>query len=106
MSSTRTLDPRFAWTDEQRAIELLGWETKPEDFERLCQHVISLLCDKGWTREELFALIPEDRLRREIRATAGTFQERHVSLPMFIFMWFHTSRLPEVARQNRQQGGL
>src|SRR5262245_8340119 len=82
MSSTRTLDRRFAWSEELRAIELLDWETKPEDFDRLCQHVIGLLHERGWRRERLFALIPEDQLRQEIRATAQTFQERFVSLPV------------------------
>ena len=104
MSSTRTLDSRFAWTDELRAVELLDWETKPEDFDRLCEHIIGLLCERGWTREGLFALISEDQVRREIRATAQRFQERFVSLPMFVFMWFHTSRLPEVSRQKKERG--
>jgi hypothetical protein len=103
MSSTRILDRRFAWTEEQQAMELLDWETKPEDFDRLCQHVIELLCDKGWTREKLFALIPEEQLRREIRATAERFQERYVSLPKFIYIWFHTSRLPKLVRQRKQK---
>src|SRR6185295_18829896 len=102
MSSTRTLDSRFAWTDELRVVELLDWETKPEDFDRLCQHVIGLLCERGWTRERLFAVIPEEQLRREIRATAQTFEERFVSLPMFVFMWLHTYRLPELSRQKKE----
>lgn len=102
MSSTRKLDSRFAWKEEDRAIELLDWETKPEDFERLCQYVIGLLCDRGhWTRKRLFALIPEEQLRREVRATAETFQERFVSLPMFIYMWLHTGRIPQISRQKR-----
>jgi hypothetical protein len=74
-------------------MELLDWETKPEDFDRLCQHVIGLLCSRGhWAREKLFALIPEEQLRREIRATAETFEERFVSLPMFIYMWLNKKR--------------
>jgi hypothetical protein len=104
MSSTRILDRKFAWTEEQRAMELLDWEIKPEDFDRLCEHIIGLLCTRGWTREKLFALLPEDQLRRELRATAERFQERHVSLPMFILLRFHTSRLPELARQRKQRG--
>ena len=99
MSSTRELDDRFAWTEADRAMELLDWETKPEDFDCLCKHVIGLLCDNGWTREKLFALIPEEQFRREIRATAQTFQERFVSLPMFIYMWLQTGRLPQILRQ-------
>ena len=105
MSSTRTLDRRFAWTENDRAIELLDWETKSEDFDRLCEHVIGLLSERGWTRERLFALIPEDQLRQEIRAMALRFQERFVSLPKFVFMWFHTSRLPEISRQKKQGDG-
>jgi hypothetical protein len=102
MSSTRTLDSRFAWTDKDRVIELLDWATNPEDFDRLCQHVIGLLHDRGhWTRAKLFALITEEQLRREIRATAERFHERFVSLPMFIYVWLHTARLPQISRQNR-----
>lgn len=105
MSSTRKLDGRFVWTDEDRATELLDWETKPEDFDRLCQHVFGLLCSRGhWTREKVFALIPEEQLRREIRATAETFEERFISLPMFIYAWLHTGRLPQVAQQKKEQG--
>jgi hypothetical protein len=105
MSSTRKLDGRFAWTDDDRAMELLDWETKPEDFDRLCQHVIGLLCSRGkWTREKLFALIPEEQLRREIRATAERFQERFVSVPMFIYILLRTRRLPQIARQKRERG--
>jgi hypothetical protein len=104
MSSSRTLDPRFAWAEEDRAIELLDWETKPEDFDRLCQHVVGLLRDRGWTRERLFSLIPEEQLRREIRARAQRFQERSVSLPRYVFLWVHLARLPEIARQKRRGG--
>jgi hypothetical protein len=102
MSSTRKLDGRFDWTDEDRAMELLDWETKPEAFAHLCEHVIALLCNRGhWTREKLSALIPEEQLCREIRTTAERFQEQFVSLPMFIYMWLHTARLPELARQKK-----
>lgn len=77
----------MAWTDEARVIELLDWETKPEDFDCLYQHVIGLLCSRGhWTREKLFALMPEEQMRLEIRATAERFEERFMSLPMFIYL--------------------
>jgi hypothetical protein len=104
MSSTRKLSDKLPLSDELRAIELLDWETKPQDFERLFEHVIGLLSERGWTREKLFALIPEEQFRREVRGTAQTFQERFITLPGYIFMWFHTSRLPEASRQKKIQG--
>jgi len=104
MSSTRTLSNKMAWTDEDRAIELLDWETKSEDFDRLCQHLVGLLCSRGhWTQEKLFALMPEEQLRREIRATAERFEDRFISLPMFIYMWLHTGRLPQLSQQKKER---
>jgi len=35
MSSARVLSERMAWTEDRCAIELLDWETKPEDFDQL-----------------------------------------------------------------------
>jgi len=104
MSSTRNLDRRFAWTDEQRAVEMLDWETKPEDFDRLCEHVIAWLCRKAnWTQERLFTLMPEEQMRHEVRAKAQTFEERFISLPMFICLWFDTARLPQVLREKEER---
>ena len=95
----------MAWTDEDRAIELLDWETKPEDFDRLYQHVLGLLCSRGhWTRAKLFALMPEEQMRLEIRATAERFEERFMNLPMFIYMWLHTGRLPQLYQEKKGRG--
>jgi hypothetical protein len=95
----------MAWTDETRVIELLDWETKPEDFDRLYQHVIGLLCSRGhWTREKLFELMPEEQMQLEIRATAERFEERFMSLPMFIYMWLHTGRLPQLSQEKKGRG--
>src|SRR5258705_13402636 len=97
MSSSRILDPKFSWSEEQRAIELLDWETKPQDFDRLCTHVLDLLNEKGWTSQRIFDLLPEDQFRHEVHVVAQRFQERYVSLPRFISLWFRTSRLPQLA---------
>jgi hypothetical protein len=104
MSSIRKLDSKFAWREEDRAIELLDWETKPEDFDRLYEHVVGLLCNRGhWTRDKLFTLISEEQLHREIRAAAEAFRERFVSLPMFIYMRLNAVRLPQIAGQKRDE---
>jgi hypothetical protein len=101
----RTLSDKMAWTDETRAFELLDWETKPEDFDRLCDRVIGFLRSRGhWTTERLFVLVPEEQLRREIRATAERFEERFISLPMFIYMWLNTSRLPQLSQEQQARG--
>jgi hypothetical protein len=95
----------MAWTDERRAIELLDWETKPEDFERLYEHVIGLLITRtGKTREQLHETLAEEELRREIRAAAERFEERFISLPMFIYMWLRYFVLPRAAKQRKQKG--
>ena len=102
MSSTRTLRDRMAWTDELRAIELLDWETKPEDFDRLYEHVIGLVLTRTHrTREQLFAVMSDEELRREVRSAAERFEERFLSLRMFIYMWLRFEALPRAARQRK-----
>ena len=92
------------WTDELRAIELLDWETKPEDFDRLYEHVIGLLLTRTHkTREQLRRLMSEDELRQEVRTTAERFEERFKSLPMFIYMWLRFQALPRAARKKKER---
>jgi len=65
MSSTRTFSERVAWTDDPRAIELLDWETKPEDFDRLYDYVVGLLLTGTHkTRERLLRLMSGEELRQ------------------------------------------
>ena len=92
------------WTDELRAIELLDWETKPEDFDRLYEHVIGLLLTRTHkTREQLLRLMSEDELRREVRTTAERFEERFMSISMFIYMWLRFQALPQAVRQKKER---
>jgi hypothetical protein len=77
MSSTRTLTDKIAWTDDLRTIELLDWETRPEDFDRLCEFIIQQFAERdGISREQLFSILPEPEFRRELRLCAEHFTER------------------------------
>ena len=94
----------MAWTDDLRAIELLDWETRPEDFDRLYEHVIGLLVTRTHkTRKQLLSVMSEEELRREVRATAERFEERFMSLPMFIYMWLRFQALPRAAREKKER---
>ena len=66
-------------TNEWHDIESLNWETKPEDFARLCEFIIGLLIERDRTgRNELFALTGgEQQFRAELRGLAESFKERH-----------------------------
>ena len=102
-SSSRKLSENFAWDDESRSIELLDWENKPEDFDRLYARVVGLLVSReGWTHEKLSAVVSEGDLHREVRNIAGQFQERLVSLPMFIYLRLKFLRLPQLRRRRRR----
>jgi len=87
MSSTRKLTDKIAWTDEIRAIELLEWETRPEDFDRLCEFIIGQFAKRdGATRERLFSVLPEPKFRREVRISAERFTEKFQSLAIFVYL--------------------
>jgi hypothetical protein len=63
MSSTRQL--RVGFPEPYRSVELLDWETRPEDFDRLCEFIIGRLqsavmfpasdCSASWVRK-IFAV--------------------------------------------------
>src|SRR5688572_11904952 len=75
MSSTRQL--RMGFPDEIRAIELLDWETRPEDFDRLCEFIIGMFGERDHvSRERLFSILREEEFRRELRCCAESFSER------------------------------
>jgi hypothetical protein len=94
----------MAWTDESRVIELLDWETKSEDFDRLYEHVIGLVLTRTHrTREQLFAVMSDEELRREVRSAAERFEERFMSLPMFIYMRLRFQALPRAAKQRKDR---
>ena len=101
MSSKRQLTDRIAWDEQTRAIELLDWETKPGDFDRLCQHVIDRIVTRAQiTRDELYATISEPDLRREIRVAAEAFQEeRHKSLVLYVGARLRFLVLPNARRR-------
>ena len=104
MSSTRTLTEKIAWTDDMRAIELLDWETRPEDFDRLCEFIIGKFAERdGVSRERLFSILPEDEFRRQIRVCAERFTERFHSLVIFVYLRMKQLVLPQAARRNRER---
>jgi hypothetical protein len=106
MSSTRKLSEKVAWDEKSRGLELLDWETKAEDFDRLCEHVIDMLLSRGhWTREKLLSVMSEQDLRGEVRLAAERFEERFFSLPFFVYMWLNTWKLPQVCKARRERGG-
>jgi hypothetical protein len=102
MSSKRTLTDKIAWTDDLRTIELLDWETRPEDFDRLCEFIIATFAERdGATREQLFSILPEEEFRAEIRVCAELFTERFQSLVGFIHLRMNQLVLPEAARRKK-----
>jgi hypothetical protein len=104
MSSTRTLTDKIAWTDDMRAIELLDWETRPEDFDRLCEFIIAKFAERdGVTRERLFSVLPEEEFRRQLRVCAERFTERFQSLVIFVYLRMKQLVLPEAVRQKRER---
>lgn len=106
MSSNRKLWPKVAWDAEARAIELLDWETNPVDFDRLYQHVVSLLRDRsGWTPEKLASVVTEEQLRGEVRVAAEKFEERFVSLPFYVYLRLAGLVLPELRRRKQEERG-
>ena len=99
MGSTRVLSDKFAWTQEQRAIELLDWETRPEDFDRLCEHVIATLVERdGVSRQRLFSIVTEEEFRSQVRLSAQRFTEKFQSLSLYVYMRMKFLVLPSAGR--------
>lgn len=102
MSSARQLHMSFP--DEVRAIELLDWETRPEDFDRLCEFVIALFAERDHiSRDRLFRALDEESFRRELRHCAESFTERSRSLVIYVYLRMKLLVLPEAARQKREK---
>ena len=102
MSSTRKLTDKIAWSDDIRAIELLDWETRQEDFDRLCDFVIASFAERdSLTRDQLFSILPEHQFRRQLRICAEEFTERSRSLVIYVYLRMKLLVLPEAARQKR-----
>jgi hypothetical protein len=100
MSSSRKLSDRIAWTDEDRAIELLDWETRPEHFDQLCARILEAFRERdGLTPEALFERIPEVEFRKQVRFSAERFTERHYSILIFVYMRLKYWAIPELRRQ-------
>src|SRR6266511_1504162 len=100
MSSIRTLTDKIAWTDDIRTIELLDWETRPEDFDRLCEFIIGQFAERdGVTRERLFAVLPEPEFRHQVRVCAERFTEKFLSLVIFVYLRMKQLVLPEAPGQ-------
>jgi len=102
MSSTRQL--KMGFPDEIRSIELLDWETRPQDFDRLCEFIIGLFAERDHvSRERLFSILSEEDFRRELRRCAESFKESSRSLVMYVYMRMKLLVLPEAVRQKRER---
>jgi len=102
MSSTRTLTEKIAWPEDIRAIELLDWETSPEDFDRLCEFIIRQFAVRdGVPRERLFSVLAEEEFRRQVRVCAERFTERSRSIVIFVYLRMKLFVLPKAARRRR-----
>lgn len=103
MSSSRILTDRISWDDATRAIELLDWETKSADFDRLCDFMIDREVKRAQiTRERLFEVMSEPELRQAIRAAAEAFsEEKHKSLVLYVGAKLRWLVLPKAARTKR-----
>jgi hypothetical protein len=100
MSSTRQLRPEFP--EPFRTIELLDWETRPEDFDRLCEFIIGLFGERDQvSREQLFSLLKEEDFRRELRGCAESFSDRYRSLIMYVYLRMKLLVLPQAVRRTR-----
>jgi len=99
MSSTRILTARISWDYATRAIELLDWETKTEDFDRLCDFIIDREVKRAQiTRERLFEVMSEPELRKAIWAAAEAFsEEKHKSLVLYVGARLRWLVLPKAA---------
>ena len=104
MSSTRILTDRIAWTDDLRSIELLDWEKRPEDFDLLCEFIITKFSERdGMTREQLFRILPENEFRRQLRICAERFTEKFLSLGIYVYQRMKHLVLPAAARQKKDK---
>lgn len=87
-----------------RTIELLDWETRPEDFDRLCEFIIDLFAQRDHvSRERLFSILGEEDFRRELRRCAEAFPERSVSLVLYVYFRMNCLVLPEAQRQKSEE---
>ena len=87
-----------------RTIELLDWETRPEDFDRLCEFIIGLFAERDHVaRERLFRILPEEDFRRELRRCADSFTERSRSLAMYVYLRMKLLVMPEAFRQRKKR---
>jgi hypothetical protein len=94
----------MGFPDGIRAIELLDWETRPEDFERLCEFIIGLFGERDHiSRERLFTILTEEDFRQELRRCAESFTERSRSLVMYVYLRMKLLVLPEAARERREK---
>ncbi len=84
----RKLRKDLKWTPQELELELLEWETKPADFDRLVTHVVEIVnaeiaLKKGIV---LSSLASEKELRAEIWNAAKDFEEKYVSLPNHVYL--------------------
>ena len=80
----------------------LDWKARPQDFDKLCEFVITLLSERdGVTRERLFALLPEPDFRREVRHSLERRKEQGFSLAAYAYTRVKFIVLPDATRKRK-----
>jgi hypothetical protein len=107
MSRKRKLTDRLSWPEDILAVELLDWETQPEDFNRLCRFIIESFAERDHlTRERLFSIVPEEEFRQQVRICAAASAEREGtdrpwSLVAYVYLRMKLLVLPRAARHKK-----
>jgi hypothetical protein len=84
------------------ALDLLDWEKRPKDFERFCEFTLRLLEERdGLTRRRLFAVLPEEDFRRELRASVEGRTESGWRLAAYGYFRMKLLVLPRAVRKGK-----
>ena len=85
------------------ALDALDWEKRPADFGRFCDFTLRLFAERdGLTRQRLFAALPEEAFRRELRACVEGRTERGWRLAAYGYLRMKLLVLPRAVRKGKQ----
>jgi hypothetical protein len=77
MTSNPKSDARLPRPEDILVVESLDWETRLEDFDRLCELVIESFAERDHlVQKRLFRILPEEEFRRQVRNFAAAFAKR------------------------------